>query len=262
MFRIQRMRSVGTRNRTVGIAGYLKSIPVPIPAAAAFAAAFHPLLCRSDAANSVPCNPGDSIRWMYDLISKTWFEQATSGNRYVMQKDAGSGKYYGVYTANAFHQFGWVANPNVNGNKYTVGVGIKSIGATNTGVFYELGNGTNAYCVGAGTAFIIAASNYDFVVNAASFATFGAIADGRIISESTTGPVNMTWNVYNSLTALTGSPTIANPSANAAGITLGASSGRSGKTLASGNVFGIVGYTDVSSAIRSAGDAWLQSIMP
>jgi len=63
------------------------------PAGAVFAAVAHPSCCRSDAACTVPCGDGDSARWVYEIVTGTWIEQATSGKRCIL-RSAGGGKWY------------------------------------------------------------------------------------------------------------------------------------------------------------------------
>ena len=100
------MRSVGSRNRSVGIAGFLVSIPAPsAPAGANYAMLSHPSYWASDASHIVPCAAGDAIRWWKDAVTGTWYEQATSGSRLIARLDA-TGKWYAENDGTKSHS--WV----------------------------------------------------------------------------------------------------------------------------------------------------------
>lgn len=269
MFRIQRFRSVGTRNRSVGIAGFVPFVPTA-PANAAMAVAVHPSLCRSDASNTVPCVKGGSVQWWYDLISKTWFQQTSAGLRYVMQQDAGSGKYYVVATSTAAHQFGWVVNANPNGSTFTIGFAVGNLGTSNFGAVVDCSDGTtNGMVYGCGASLGASSRYWCYILNAGASSSTNTsiqIATGRVVTETTTGAANVTLNQYfnglnwNSTTV--GSVPLANAVPTWLGGNPAAASAFNYNTLASGRIYGIVGYNSVSAGTRSEADTWLKSLLP
>lgn len=106
MFRIQRMRSVGTRNRTVGIAGYSTTPIAPILYGASFLVTVSPQYCCSDASHLVPCNNGDSITTWYEQVTKTWFTWASLGGAIAKPVFGASGSVYSSnFATNAVFPF-------------------------------------------------------------------------------------------------------------------------------------------------------------
>jgi hypothetical protein len=80
-------------------------------AGSTFAAVAHPACCRSDAGNTTPCGDGDRIRWWQDLVSGTWYEQATEALRPILR--ASGGKWYaeGSSAGNRHFRFGPIVRP-------------------------------------------------------------------------------------------------------------------------------------------------------
>jgi len=62
----------------------------------------HPSYWASDASHLVPCSAGDAIRWWKDAVTGTWYEQATSGNRFIARQDV-TGKWYAEGTGTQQH---------------------------------------------------------------------------------------------------------------------------------------------------------------
>lgn len=73
--------------------GKVGSSPPTAPAATDYAFLSHPSFWASDVSHLVPCAAGDAIRWWKDAVTGTWYEQATSGSRFIARKDA-TGKWY------------------------------------------------------------------------------------------------------------------------------------------------------------------------
>lgn len=104
MLQIQRMRTIGYRNRMVGIAGFLRSIPTA-PVGANYGLLSHPAYWASDASHLISCAAGDAIRWWKDAVTGLWYEQPTSGSRFIARQDV-TGKWYAEGTGSQYHP--WV----------------------------------------------------------------------------------------------------------------------------------------------------------
>lgn len=89
------------------------------PADADYAFLSHPTYWASDASHLVPCSAGDAIRWWKDAVTGTWYEQATSGNRFIARQDV-TGKWYAESTATQFHP--WVDLTGVSATNLSFGV--------------------------------------------------------------------------------------------------------------------------------------------
>jgi len=233
------------------------------PPGAAFAAAVHSTLCRSDAGNTAPCVAGDAIRWWKDLVSGIWFEQPTSGARLIYRVD-GNGKPYAEAGAGRFHTFGWIPTLGANGTAITCGAAVKSLGATNKGAFLNVGNLVSGFSLGIGnTTFVDSGTNLLGLLNAIAWQVTGvSFATGtRYISEQSVSSGTTIGNyiidgsqIYNQIAG----SAIVQP---AAGISIGYSGDSTARTLQSGRIYGVAAYASASAGNRSALDAWLAGRM-
>lgn len=100
--------------------------PPSAPSGAIFAIAAHPSCCASDASHLVQCGNGDAIRWWKDLVSGTWYEQATSGLRPILRFD-------GVY--------GWYSESDSTGRRLVLSLGSTLTGPFTIGMRYKVNTG-------------------------------------------------------------------------------------------------------------------------
>jgi len=75
------------------------------PAGANYALLSHPSYWASDASHTVSCAAGDAIRWWKDAVTGLWYEQPTSGSRFIARQDV-TGKWYAEGTGSQYHP--WV----------------------------------------------------------------------------------------------------------------------------------------------------------
>jgi len=244
-------------------AGSVGAFVPTAPAGAAFAVAVHPTLCRSDAGNTTPCNPGDAIQWWYEFISATWYQQATSGSRFIMRQDATSKKYYAEAGPSRTHRFGWTPNQNANGNTFTYGASVTNIAST-YGAFFGVGTSSNGYKFGCGNAdFTANGTNLVNLTDGAAWYVQGADGGGgRYMYESSTNATNVVMSSYVNGTGLLLSQSISLGIAPTVPVSIGYDASLVARTLQSGNIWGICGYTSISSGNRTTVDNWLKVVAP
>lgn len=100
---------------------------IAYPAGALFVAIASPLYTASDASHLVPCVDGAAIRWWKNAVSGVWYEQATSGQRFILRAN-GEGKWYAEGGGTRKHSF---AVPTMPGS---VGMVCSRFAGQTTGV--------------------------------------------------------------------------------------------------------------------------------
>jgi len=263
MFRIQRLRSVGTRNRSVGISGY--AIPSPAaPPGAAFALGVHPTLCCSDASHLVPCNVGDAVQTYKELVSGLWFTQATSGLRPIMRL-AGN-KYYLEFSGTNNFRFSGIG---AFGTSISVGVAMQFGVLTRGDILSRWGNGADGVSVfdvitgnptNGKTNFYVSDGAAKGSNNGGGGAVYSTGTDYRIIGNypETAGTIK---NYVNGTldSSLSGVGTLVNSAAT--DIMVGNNTGLNGAFT--GRFYGAAIYTSVQTGgSLTAFDLWLRGLQP
>lgn len=233
--------------------GVVASGPVA-PAGAVFATVAHPSLCTTDTAGGTPCGNGDAIRWWKDLVSGTWYEQATSGSRLILRADGAT--WYAENDGTRLHVFG--AAPAAYPLEFAAGYrstdtdgivfGVSNGGAQNA-VLYKDGANSLAGLVQAGT-------NRFY----ASVAATGA--SDRVAAVSLSGTLaSFLGSVFVDGTLLAG-PT-AGTSASLTDYNWCVTSGKGGISPAAGRFYAGCGFDAVQTAPqRAAYESWLREYMP
>lgn len=96
----------------------LNLAPLP-PVGTDYAFLAHPSYWASDASHLVPCAAGDAIQWWKDAVTGTWYQQATSGNRFIARQDSTTKKWYAEGTGSQYQP--WVDLTGVSGTNLCFG---------------------------------------------------------------------------------------------------------------------------------------------
>jgi hypothetical protein len=221
------------------------TVPAPTaPVSAKWAIAAHPDYCASDASHLVPCTVGSTIRWWKELVSGTWFEQATAGDRLTLRSTGVTGKYYaesdGVSDQHTFDIPAWSGTNGICGVR-----NFTTSGASNVPEPLALHPGSSTGYMRFG------GQTYAYNFRTARADTIGAY------------PTDTSWHTYTNLsgaayeTYVDGSMTgtvAASFAAPVATVIIG----QNIATFFGGGIAGAVIYENATS--RVAGEAWLASL--
>lgn len=227
------------------------ALPPSPPAGAVFATVAHPSLCTTDTAGGTPCGNGDAIRWWRDIVSGTWYEQATSGARLILRADGT--KWYAEGGAGRFHA--WVAGVARRDLTFAVGLRHSTSGVTHQMVISD-GSGFRELRTGASGGSL---NQYQATLNnGAGVLTLGttcAAIDYRVIASNDGGGTTVGYtNGAADGSAADGT------TAGTVNLQIG---GRSTNFSFLGRVYALAGYTSaLDAAAVAAADSWLLGYMP